>query len=217
MKTITTLGATVLLAAVSAFSLPAAAQYRGVGPDDARARSARDHDESGYDRRRERREERREDRQERIEDRRELREDRREVREDRRDDRRDARDDRRDARDWRHDRRDVVIAPAHRPYGGYDRYDRGDRYYGDSRRHYAPRQYRPAYVYVAPRGYRVSRWNVGHRMPPPFYARPYYIDPLSYRLRTPPRGYRWVRVDRDVYLVSVASGLIADVLYGIFR
>lgn len=200
MKTITALGAT-LLVAVSAFAPPALAQYRGSHDHDSRDR---------YERRQERRE------------------DRRESREERREDRRDARDERRDDR---HD----AIAQQHRRYADHDRYDRDrnrydrdrydrhdryerrDRYVDHSRRYYAPRTYRPAYVYVAPRGYRVSRWNVGHRMPPPFYARPYYVDPLAYQLRMPPRGYRWVRVDRDVYLVSVTSGLIADVLYGIFR
>lgn len=105
----------------------------------------------------------------------------------RRDDRRDWRD------DHRHDAR---------------RYDR---------RVYAPRVYRPPYVYVVPRGYAMQRWRVGTRMPPPFYASRYYVDPYAYELRSPPRGYRWVRVDRDVYLVSIASGVIADVLYGIFR
>lgn len=191
MKTITSL-ATLLFVASSAFALPAAAQYRGND----------DHD------RQERRDERRDDR--------------REARQERREDRREARDDRRD------DRREP-IAQQHRYERDHDRrgdgrrdwdrrdHDRRDWDRRDTRRYYAPRTYRPSYVYVAPRGYRSMRWNVGHRMPPPFYARPYYIDPLAYQLRMPPRGYRWVRVDRDVYLVSVASGLIADVLYGIFR
>ena len=199
MKTITAFGAT-LLVAVSAFATPALAQHR----------INHDHDHDSRDR---------------YERRQERREDRREAREERREDRRDARDERRADRHEaivqqhrqyadhdrydRHDRR-------HR-YDRHDRYDRRDRYVDHSRRYYAPRSYRPAYVYVAPRGYRVSRWNVGHRMPPPFYASPYYVDPLAYQLRMPPRGYRWVRVDRDVYLVSVASGLVADVLYGIFR
>lgn len=150
------------------------------------------------------------DARERHERRQERREDRREAREERREDRRDARDERRD------DRREA-IAQQHRRYADHHRYDRRDHRPDYSRRYYAPRTYRPAYAYVAPRGYRSMRWHIGHRMPPPFYARPYYVDPLAYRLRMPPRGYRWVRVDRDVYLVSMASGLVADVLYGIFR
>lgn len=178
---------TAALLAVSTFATPALAQH-GYGHDD------------------DRRSERREHREER-------RDDRRDWRDERREDRRDHRDDRREARHDRYDDRREAIARHHR---WQREHDRRDRHY-DARRYYAPRSYRPSYVYVAPRGYRSMRWHVGHRMPPPFYARPYYIDPLAYQLRMPPRGYRWVRVDRDVYLVSVASGLIADVLYGIFR
>lgn len=120
-------------------------------------------------------------------------------------------DDRRDHRwdDRRHD---------DRRYSRNDRYDRHDRYdHRDDRRYYAPRTYRPSHVYVVPRGYTVNRWRVGARMPAPYYASAYYVDPYAYRLAPPPRGYRWVRVDRDVYMVSIASGLIANVLYDIFR
>lgn len=137
----------------------------------------------------------------------------RQERHERREVRHEPGDDRRDARHERRDDRHFSVVQQPRRYAGYERYDRHD----PSRRYYASRTYRPAHAYVAPRGHRYARWNVGHRMPPPFYARPYYIDPLAYQLRMPPRGYRWVRVDRDVYMVSVASGLIADVLYGIFR
>ena len=40
------------------------------------------------------------------------------------------------------------------------------------------------------------------------------VAPLS-DLRAAPDGYRWVRVDRDAYLVEVASGLIAEALIGV--
>lgn len=110
-----------------------------------------------------------------------------------------------DGDDWRRDRR----------------WDDRDDWRHDARHHdrraHVPRVYRPTYVYVVPRGYAVQRWRVGTRMPPPFYASRYYLDPYAYRLPPPPRGYRWVRVDRDAYLVAVTSGLIADVLYGLFR
>lgn len=125
------------------------------------------------------------------------------------------RGDRDDHRRWDHDRDDR--------YGRYDRDDRYDRYDRHSRydrydrRAYAPRVYRAPYAYVVPRGYALQRWRVGTRMPPPFYASGYYVDPYAYQLRLPPRGYRWVRVDHDAYMVSMASGIIADVLYGIFR
>ncbi|HEY4583980.1 MAG TPA: RcnB family protein [Lysobacter sp.] len=136
------------------------------------------------------------------------------------------RDDDEPRRGWQH--RDDGDRDAHR-YRRYerDRHARHDRDDDDDdddddrrryeRRYYAPRAYRPAYVYVAPRGYAVDRWRVGSRMPPPFYASRYHVDPYAYRLDAPPRGYRWVRVDRDAYLVSIASGVISNVLYDIFR
>lgn len=127
-----------------------------------------------------------------------------------RDDRNRGHDDRRDDR---HDR-DRRYADDHRN----DRY--APRYVAPryvAPRYTAPRVYRPGYVYVAPRGYAVQRWRVGTRMPPPFYVSQYYVDPYAYQLRIPPRGYHWVRVDRDVYLVSMASGIVSDVLYGVFR
>ena len=153
--------------------------------------------------REERREERRDDRQDRREDR---REDRQEWRADRRDDRRDWRDDRRDdRRDWRNDRRDDY---RHR----YSRHD--DRRW--SGYHWRPEYRYRAPRYVYPSGYRAYRWQVGHRLPPAYYGRPYYVDYRHYRLPPPPYGYHWVRVDRDVVLVAAATGLILDVLYGLY-
>jgi Ni/Co efflux regulator RcnB len=100
-----------------------------------------------------------------------------------------------------------------------DRVDhrRDDRYTRDDRRYYATRHYAPAHRYIAPRGYRAGRWGVGARLPTGYYVSSYYVDHRPYRLRMPPRGYHWVRVDRDVYLVSIRSGEVLDVLYGMFR
>lgn len=183
-----------------------------------------DRREDRRDDRQDRREDRREDRQDwradRRDDRHDWREDRREIREDRRDhrqdwraerrdDRRDWRDDRRDwrddRRDWRHDRRDDY---RHR----YSRHD--DRRW--SGYHWRPEYRYRAPRYVYPSGYRAYRWQVGHRLPPAYYGRPYYVDYRHYRLPPPPYGYHWVRVDRDVVLVAAATGLILDVLYGLY-
>ena len=42
---------------------------------------------------------------------------------------------------------------------------------------------------------------------PGYYARPYRIyDYRGYRLRHPPHGHHWVRVDRDAVLVAIATG-----------
>jgi Ni/Co efflux regulator RcnB len=35
-------------------------------------------------------------------------------------------------------------------------------------------------------------------------------------LPEPPQGFRWVRVENDVYLVNSASGVIRDALYQMF-
>ncbi len=102
------------------------------------------------------------------------------------------------------DRRDDRRYEARRGYTHNPRYD-------------APRQYTSSQRYVAPRGYRANRWNPGSRLPSGYYGNSYYVDHARYGLRTPPRGQRWVRVDRDVYLVSIASGVISNVLFGLFR
>lgn len=70
--------------------------------------------------------------------------------------------------------------------------------------------------YVYPRGHRHYDWHIGYRLPSAYYARPYYIDYRYYRLPPPPYGYQWVRIDNDVVLVALASGLIADILYDLF-
>lgn len=169
--------------------------------------------------RRDRRDDRREDRQDRRDDRRdwraERRDDRRDWRADRRDDRRDWRHDRRewrddrrewrdDRREWRDDRRD------HRRYVRHqDRRWRGDYWRPEYR-------YRAPVRYAYPPGYRHYRWRVGHTLPPAYYGRPYYVDYRHYHLPPPPYGHRWVRVDKDVVLVAIATGLVLDVLYDLY-
>lgn len=71
--------------------------------------------------------------------------------------------------------------------------------------------------YVRPYGYHPYRWAAGHHLPRPYYGSSYYVDYRPYRLAPPPYGHHWVRVDNDVFLVALASGLIADAVYGIFH
>lgn len=115
-------------------------------------------------------------------------------------------------------------------YGHHDRYDNRYRDYrgghGNYVRHHDRRwngyhwypqyRYRAPVRYVYPPGYRQYHWRVGHRLPHGYYGRPYYVDYNYYRLPPPPYGYGWVRVDRDVVLVALATGLIIDVLYGLY-
>jgi Ni/Co efflux regulator RcnB len=124
--------------------------------------------------------------------------DRHEHRYDRRDDRRDDRHDYRrdDRRDYRRDERHYDRYAAFRHHDGR-RYDYGR--------------------YVRPSGYHYRSWGYGQRLPPAYYGRRYIVnDYYSYRLGPPPRGYHWVRVDNDVVLAAIASGLVVEAVYGIF-
>lgn len=57
------------------------------------------------------------------------------------------------------------------------------------------------------------RWQRGDRLPPEFMSRNYRIDDWrSHRLSPPPRGYQWVQLGSDYALVSVGTGIIANVL-----
>ncbi|HKR37307.1 MAG TPA: RcnB family protein [Steroidobacteraceae bacterium] len=107
----------------------------------------------------------------------------------------DHRDDRHDRRDW--DRREWDRHGEFRHYDGR-RFDRGR--------------------YVRPSGYYYRSWRYGDHLPRAYYGRRYVVnDYYAYRLRPPPRGYYWVRVDNDVVLASIASGLVVSAVFGIFH
>ena len=59
-------------------------------------------------------------------------------------------------------------------------------------------------------------WHKGDRLPAVYLAPRYYItDYRALRLEPPRPGYRWVRVpDGRIVLVAIASGVIADILFG---
>ena len=115
------------------------------------------------------------------------------------------RDRHRDHAPWRPQHHPAVVhAPRHHGYRAYHGY-RHDH-----------RRYRAPVRYIHPHGHRYSGWSVGAYLPPPYFAPTYYIDHYHYGLAPPPRGYRWVRIDNDVVLVALASGLIADVLFDLF-
>ena len=120
----------------------------------------------------------------------------------------DRHDDRRDrSADNRHwnDRND------HRHYGRNDR-DRHDRYYD----HRYDGRYKVV-RYSAPHGYRHYAWYRGARLPAAYYVPRYVVHNYgSYRLRPPPRGYHWVRVDNDVVLAAITTGVVMQVINGIF-
>jgi len=74
---------------------------------------------------------------------------------------------------------------------------------------------RPGYWYAPGYGYkRVERgvsWRKGAYVPRSY--RTYYVqDPAYYGLRPAPRGQRWIYADGNFVLMTVASGLIAQVV-----
>ena len=82
---------------------------------------------------------------------------------------------------------------------------------------YSPYRYQPNHRYPQPQGHRQGIWwNVGSRLPSVYYGPNYVVDFRRYRLPPPPSGFRWVRVENDVYLVHSASGLVRDALYQLF-
>ena len=58
------------------------------------------------------------------------------------------------------------------------------------------------------------RWNRGERIPPEYRDRQYMIDNWrEHRLAPPPRGYHWVGVGGDYYLVR-PDGFVFNVTIG---
>lgn len=58
------------------------------------------------------------------------------------------------------------------------------------------------------------RWNRGERIPPEYRDRQYIIDNWrEHRLAPPPRGYHWVGVGGDYYLVR-PDGFVFNVTIG---
>ena len=83
-------------------------------------------------------------------------------------------------------------------------------------RHHSRHERRYVHVrkYHAPHGYYHKKWHRGDRLPRGFYTREYVLhDHHVYRLHAPPRGYHWVRVNHDVVLAAIATGVVLDVLY----
>jgi len=126
---------------------------------------------------------------------------------------------------YRHDSH----ASAHSRHRGHSRpvVHQHNYYYGGSnhyrhtpRRHpahyYAPQRYRAPVRYVYPTGHYISGWHVGTYLPRHYYAPSYYVDYRHYGLMPPPRGHYWVRIDSDVVLVAIATGLVTRVLYDLF-
>jgi Ni/Co efflux regulator RcnB len=128
-----------------------------------------------------------------------------------------------DRRDWNrgNDRRDWNRGNDWNRNRGYN-YNPRYHYAPAPRYRYSPRNdwNRPRYhygVYHRPYGYYSHSWIRGERLPRAYYSRPYVVyDYGSWGLRSPPYGYHWVRVDSDVVLAAIATGVILDVAYNHF-
>jgi Ni/Co efflux regulator RcnB len=60
-------------------------------------------------------------------------------------------------------------------------------------------------------------WRRGERLSPAYYGPSYVVrDYYAYQLPQPPYGCRWVRVDGNVVLAAIATGVVLDVVYNVF-
>lgn len=100
---------------------------------------------------------------------------------------------------------------------GPDREHRDNGWHGERERRYSGDRY-TVNVYQAPRGYVRRDWHYGDRVPATYRSSRYVVnDYRVYHLDPPPRGHRWVRVDNDVVLTAITTGVVAAVVYGIFQ
>jgi Ni/Co efflux regulator RcnB len=71
--------------------------------------------------------------------------------------------------------------------------------------------------YYRPYGYAQRYWRRGDRLPVAYYGPRYVIgNYYDCGLRAPPYGYHWVRIDHDVVLAAIATGVVLDVIYNQF-
>jgi len=72
-------------------------------------------------------------------------------------------------------------------------------------------------VYAYPHGWHYRRWPVGGHLPAVFLTPPYfYADFAVVGLAAPAPGYAWVRFGPDLLLVNLQTGIVDDVVYGVF-
>jgi Ni/Co efflux regulator RcnB len=68
----------------------------------------------------------------------------------------------------------------------------------------------------APKGYHRD-WKRGQYMTTTYRAKAQPIhNPRAYHLRPAPQGYKWMRVQGNVYLVATRTGYVNDVVLNIF-
>jgi Ni/Co efflux regulator RcnB len=103
-----------------------------------------------------------------------------------------------------------------RGYSGDHRYGHGRRSYGE-RRFFDGRSY-DQHRFHGERRFRDNRfyqrsWRRGDRLPSVFLSTRFVVNDFrSFNLYHPPRGYRWVRVERDAFLAGVTTGVVLAVV-----
>ena len=91
-----------------------------------------------------------------------------------------------------------------------------DRDHGWHEARFPDRDDRRAWVYRE-HEWREHDWRRGERLPGPYFASQYVIgDYVAYGLPEPPYGCRWIRVNNDVVLTALATGVVLDVVYNAF-
>ena len=134
------------------------------------------------------------------------------------------RDDHRDDRRWGNDR---SWNDNHRSDGHWDdrRWVSPPRYAAPPPRYISPPRHDYRWdngrwhwgSYYRPYGYAPHYWRRGERLPVAYYGPSYVIgNYYDCGLRAPPYGYHWVRVDHDVVLAAIATGVVLDVIYNQF-
>ncbi|VCU70407.1 hypothetical protein PIGHUM_02479 [Pigmentiphaga humi] len=62
---------------------------------------------------------------------------------------------------------------------------------------------------------RYERWAKGQRVPLPYRGPQYVVDNWrGHHLAPPPRGYHWINVGADYFLVGVATGIVLQAIFG---
>ena len=115
--------------------------------------------------------------------------------------------------DQRHDQGPQGRPDQGRPDQGRDQGHNDNQYERHAAKRYnAPNRYQP------PRGYQADhQWRRGEKLPSSYRGRNYVVDYRHYGLSAPPRGYQYVRVNNDVVLTAVATGVVASVIYQLFQ
>lgn len=84
----------------------------------------------------------------------------------------------------------------------------------DGRREWHGQRYRVERYNPPPR-YVERHWRRGERLPTYYRGDGYRVDYRRYNLAPPPRGYEYVRVNNDIILAAVATGVISSIITGL--